>query len=470
MAAHRHALSVNHPVLDMPFSIDPARLDPVTLPALPDGTEFIDAFIIDINGNTIGKRLPADHVGKMAEKGVQFSSAALILDNIGQGQNPVGLGGDDGDPDGTAMPVPWTLKEVPWAKVPTAQCLLNMVESSTGQPLWFDARGILKSVIARCAEDGVRPVVACELEFYLVDPVRDSSGRLQPPTNPTTGGADRQSRNLSLQQVEDYQQFLGAVVDACKRQGLHAGSLVSEYGLGQFEINLEHLDDPLRAADEASLLRRIVKGVAHAQGHEATFMSKPFLDRPGSGFHVHLSLVDETGRNRFGAEGGETLLRSTIAGYQALMRESMGFFAPNFSAYRRYAPRLFAPMNRHWGYNNRSVAFRVPAAGGSARRIEHRVSGADASPHLVMAALLAAAHHGVTHSLVPTEPVTGNVGGERDPAFPGDLFSALDALEHGALLAEYMPHRFLQLYAQLKRNEFADVTAQIMPCEYDYYL
>jgi glutamine synthetase len=345
-----------------------------------------------------------------------------------------------------------------------------MREAATGAPLWFDPREILRAVIARCAEDGLRPVVACELEFYLLDAGRDALGRPRAPAVPATGEVERQHRNLSIQQVEDYQPFLHAVVEACKVQGLHPGSMVAEYGLGQFEINLEHLDDPLRAADEAALLRRIVKGVAHAQGREATFMSKPFTDRAGSGFHVHLSLIDAAGNNRFGAEDGEDLLRRTIAGYQELLRDSMGFFAPNFNAYRRYAPRLYAPMNRHWGYNNRSVAFRVPVSSGSSRRIEHRVAGADASPHLALAAILAAAHYGVVNDRPPTPPVTGNVGGERDPAFPVDMFSALDALEASTLLADYMPRRFLQLYAALKRNEFADMTAEVLPGEYDYYL
>jgi glutamine synthetase len=313
-------------------------------------------------------------------------------------------------------------------------------------------------------------VVACELEFYLLDAGRDAAGLIRSPTIPANGTPERQHRNLSVQQVEDYQPFLHAVAEACRAQGLRSGSLVAEYGLGQFEVNLEHLDDPVRAADEAVLLRRIVKGVAHAQGREATFMAKPFVDRTGSGLHVHLSLVDENGRNRFGMDDGEALLRSAVAGCQALMRESMGLFAPNFNSYRRFAPRLFAPMNRHWGYNNRSVAFRIPAVGGDARRIEHRVAGADANPHLVMAALLAAVHHGITDNLSPTDPATGNVGGERDPEFPRDMFSALDALESARLLSQYVPARFLKLYAELKRNEFDDMTAQVMPSEYDYYL
>ncbi len=447
-----------------------SHIDQNTSLILPEGTQFLDAFIVDINGNMIGKRLPAGHFPRVCDRGVQYSAAALILDSTGAGQNPIGLGGDDGDPDGSAFPLDWSLKPVPWARAPTAQCLLSMREAGTDEPLWFDTREILRSVIARCAADGLYPMVACELEFYLVEPGRAADGGLKPPVIPATNATERQHRNLSIQQVEDYQPFLHAVTEACRVQGLHHGSVVAEYGLGQFEINLEHIDDPLRAADEAALLRRIVKGVAHAQGREATFMSKPFADRAGNGFHVHLSLVDRAGRNRFGAEGGEALLGATIAGYQALMPESMGFFAPNFNAWRRYAPRLFAPMNRHWGHNNRSVAFRVPVSSGSSRRVEHRVAGADASPHLVLAAILAAAHHGITTGRAPTEPVTGNVGGERDLEFPADLFSALNALESASLLSDYVPRRFLQLYAELKRNEYADMTAEIMPAEYDYYL
>jgi glutamine synthetase len=437
---------------------------------LPGGADYLDAFIIDINGNAIGKRLPAVRYPDIVKSGVQFSQAALILDSTGQGQNAIGIGGDDADPDGTGYPLDWSLVPVPWARSPTMQCVLDMIEPVTRKPLWYDSRQILRAVIERCAADKLFPMVACELEFYLVDPIRDAHGRLRPPSVPATGAIDRESRNLSVQQVEDYQPFLNAVIEACKVQGVASGSIVAEYGPGQFEINLAHRSDPLRAADEAVLLRRIVKGVARAQGREATFMSKPFADRTGSGFHVHLSLVDELGLNRFGRDGGEVLLRSAIAGYQALLRPTMAFFAPNFSAYRRYAPRLYAPVNRHWGFNNRSVAFRIPVGDGSARRTEHRVAGADASPHLVMAAILAAMHHGVTNALTATEPVTGNVGGERDPECPADLFTALAACEAPGLLDAYIPRRFRQLYADLKRNEFADLMAEIVPREYDYYL
>src|SRR6185437_7538293 len=162
-------------------------------------------------------------------------------------------------------------------------------------------------------------------------------------------------------------------------------------------------------------------------GMEATFMPKPFLDQPGNGFHVHVSIADAAGTNRFGAAGGDELLRNAIAGMQALTLDCLAIFAPHFNAQRRYQS-VFVPRTLDWGYNNRSVAFRIPVSDGSSRRIEHRVAGADASPHLVMAAVLAAIHHGMTHKLPASEPVTNRVQGVL-PEFEAGLLHSLDRLE-----------------------------------------
>ena len=143
---------------------------------------------------------------------------------------------------------------------------------------------------------------------------------------------------------------------------------------------------------------RLVQGVARAAGCEATFIPKPFIEQPGSGFHLHVSITDAAGANRFGAPGGEALLRRAVAGMQALAGDSPALFAPHFNAHRRFQS-LFVPRAATWGFNNRSVAFRLPIAGPAARRIEHRIAGADASPHLVMAAVLAGILHGVEHGL-----------------------------------------------------------------------
>ena len=197
-------------------------------------------------------------------------------------------------------------------------------------------------------------------------------------------------------------------------------------------------------------------------------MAKPFMAEPGSGLHVHVSLVDEAGRNRFGAAGGEALLRQGIAGMQALMYDSMALYAPNFNSQRRFLGP-FVPTSRDWGRNNRSVAFRIPVGESEARRIEHRVAGADASPHLTLAGILAALLHGISNRLESTEPIDGRATDSDDADFPGDLIVALDRLEKSKLLAQYIPERYLQLYCQVKRGEYGELLENVFNREYDFY-
>jgi glutamine synthetase len=412
-----------------------------TAAGLPAGTRFVDAFVIDINGHARGKRLPARAWPGALRDGIGFSASALVLDARGNSQGPLGIGTVDGDPDGTADPVPGTLQPVPWSDHGVAQCLLGM------RDIWFDPRAILQAVIDRCRADGLHPVVSCELEFYLVPP-----DMREPPA----------AGHLCLQHVQDHADFLHGLHAALEAQNIPADTLVSEYGPGQFELNLRHTADPLLAADQAALQRRATVGVARAMGRRASFMAKPYAKHSGSGLHVHLSMTDAGGRNLFAGEGGEALLHGVIAGMQAFHAESMAIFSPSFSAYRRYRPGAFVSLSSSWGENSRAVAFRIPRSPVAARRIEHRVAAADASPHLVMATILAAAHYGITNRLSPMDP--------DHTSLPRTIFAALDALERGTLLSHYLPPRFLALFAAVKRAETDDLLADVTPIEHEFYL
>jgi len=429
--------------------------------------ESLDTCVIDFNANMSGKRLPVADAKKLFEDGVQFSSCALIADSRGLGQGALGLGKTDGDPDGTAWPLTGTICRVPWAQTPTAQVLCKMTEAAGGASMWHDPRVILSRVLADCYSAGLFPVVACELEFYLTDPQRDEHHRLQPAALPGRSNA-RRPANLSLDAVEEAAEFLDAVNRAASTQGLPVCGSVAEYGIGQYEVNLRHVDDPLLAADQAVLLKRLIKGVARSLGMDATFMAKPYADQPGSGLHIHTSLVDADGHNRFGSPEGNSLLEHAVAGVQALMYDSMGFFAPNFNAQRRYLG-AFVPTSLDWAHNNRSVAFRVPVSNADGRRLEHRVAGADASPHLTMAAVLAGVLHGITHQLRPSKPLEGKSVKGTDPKFPGDLLMALERLESSTLLKKYFSAKYLHVYAHVKRGEYHELIEDVLVREYDFY-
>lgn len=433
----------------------------------PESEGYIDAFAIGLTGQVYGKREPARARRRLIEDGMTMAAATLLYDCRGANPAADGPGAADGDPDALgrviAGPVP-----VPWAKLPTEQVLLELVEPATGERLWYDPRKILADVVARLAADGLRPVVACELEFYLVAPERTPEGAVVPASLRRTGAPPRSKGNFSLAMVEEYADLIDAIDAAARAQDVPAGTAVSEYGPGQFEINLGHCDDPVAAADHAVLLRRIVRGVARARGDDATFMAKPFPDQPGSGMHAHVSLLGADGANLMAGEG--SLLPHAVAGLQRTLCEGFGFFLPNFSAYRRLQPGMFVPLDDSWGNNNRSVAFRIPVGPDSARRIEHRVAAADASPHLVLAAVLAGLHAGIANRWSPgAETVARTANGDGAPV-PRNLVAALDALAAAPILADYIPRRFLDLYRDNRMGEFEALFAAPSRVEYDFYL
>lgn len=434
-------------------------------------TEFLDPLVADLCGTFRTKRVPVDQAAKLFRHGVEMPYALHLIDVTGDSCDPCGIGIGNGAPDGTAVPIPGTLVPVPWAERPSAQVLLTFFEEG-GTRSRADPRWVLAGVLERYRAVQLRPVAAIEYEFFLIDRERDSRGRPQPPIRP--GGTVRESGSQPYlaDDLDAYAPILGAIREACRAQGIAVTTAISEFAPGQFEINLQHSADVLRVADEAALFRRVVRAVARRHGVEATFMPKPYPDQTGSGMHVHFSLLDQNGRNLFddGSAAGSPLLRSAIGGMAATMREAMLIFAPSFTSFRRFAANAFVPVNATWGCNNRSVAFRVPSGPGEARRIEHRVAGADANPYLVLAAVLAGALHGIEARLDPGPPSVGNVCTAIDPAIPLNVPAALQAMRAASVLPQWLGASYLELYAAVKEGEYAKFMGEMFPREYAWYL
>lgn len=440
------------------------------LKKFPD-TQYVDAFISDVCGIVRGKRIPVEDAAKIWQAGVQMPFCLYFLDVTGEDLDPGNRSGSRGDPDGTAWPVPGTLQNVPWAAVPTAQVLLTMPDQAE-VPYRVDPRQVLADLLARFKQRGLTPMVAVELEFYLADRQRGLEGAPLPPLSPATGLPDRTCHLYSIAGLDLYGAFIRDVAAAAKAQTIPASTAITENAPGQFEINLNHTPDALAAADDAILLKRVIREIAKRHNFEATFMAKPFLDRAGSGMHVHCSLLDDRGRNVFddGSDIGSDLLRQAVAGLAASMGEAMAFFGPNLNSYRRYQPGSLVPMAPTWGLNNRTVAFRIPLSGGKARRIEHRIAGADANPYLAVAAILAGMLHGVEKKLTPPAIADGDVSRSRDAKIPFTLPAALDRLAAAKILPDYLGAAYLAYYVDAKRAELEKFQRRISQQEYEWYL
>jgi glutamine synthetase len=434
-------------------------------------TEFLDPLVVDLCGGFRAKRTPIDQAAKLFSQGVEMPYALHLIDVTGDCCDPLGIGIGNGAPDGTARPIAGTLAPVPWSERPAAQVLLTFFEAD-GKRSRADPRWVLEGVLERYRAAKLRPVAALEYEFYLIDRARDGAGHPQPPLRPGSGVRESGNQPYLVDDLDAYGQILGEIRDSCLAQNIAVTTAISEFAPGQFEINLQHRDDILRVADEAALFRRVVKAVARRHGMEATFMPKPYANQTGSGQHVHFSLLDESDRNVFddGTAAGSATLRAAIGGLAATMREAMLIFAPSFTSFRRFGANFFVPVNATWGYNNRSVAFRVPSGPAAARRIEHRIAGADANPYLVLAAVLAGALHGIDGKLDPGPPSEGNVCITIDPDLPLTVPSALQALRGARILPSWLGAEYLALYAAVKEGEYAKFMGETFEREYAWYL
>jgi glutamine synthetase len=276
---------------------------------------------------------------------------------------------------------------------------------------------------------------------------------------------------LSLDELEGLEPVFAGIEAAARAQGIPTDTLITEHGPGQFEINLWHQADALRAADQAVLFKRAVKGCARAHGLVASFMAKPFGHAAGSGMHVHLSLLDRAGRNVFddGAEGSD-VLRHAVAGLCATMADFTAIFAPNPNSFRRLRPGAFAPTAPTWGHENRTVAVRIPHAGGPARRLEHRVAGADVNPHLALAAILAGALHGIEQRLEPPAPVVGCAYGGGRERLPESQAAALRAFEASAVAMEHLGPDMVRIFASAKWQEHERLAGIVPAAEHAAYL
>ena len=432
---------------------------------------LVELFLIDSNGVPRGKLLHRDELLAIYRDGRPLPSTILGLTINGEDVEETGLVWEVGDADCWSYPLAGSLCLQPWRTQPTGQVQVSMHPEQGRPASHADPRHVLARVVEALQADGYQPVMAAELEFYLLDRREDSQAEPQ-PARQDNGLRPQSVQVYGVYELEQQQAFLDDLYAACEAQGLPLRTAISEYAPGQLELTLEHRFDALQAMDEAVRYKRLVKGVAHRHGKQACFMAKPFAARAGNGLHLHVSLADAAGRNLFASEhpAGTPLLRQALAGMQATLLESLALFCPHANSFRRFQAHSYAPLNCSWGVNNRTVSLRIPGGPPASRHIEHRICGADANPYLAAAAVLAGAHLGLRERLDPGEPVTGNSYAQDQPALPCDWLSALDSLEASAWARQALGADYLRVYLAIKREEYRQFMAEVGEQDWRWYL
>lgn len=404
----------------------------------------------DLNGQMRGKRVPADYAAKFETGAARLPLSVLNVDITGADIENSPLVFESGDADGPCLPTARGPVPMPWLATPSELHPMWMF-TDAGDPFEGDPRHALDAVLKRFAARGWQVIAATELEFYLVEE-RDGV-----PVAPMRPGS---TRRLSGAEINDlaaldaFEAFFTDLYAGCEAMGIPAQTAISEAGVGQFEVNLNHAE-AMRCADDTWLFKALVRGLARQHGMAASFMAKLREGDAGNGMHVHFSVVDDSGRNVFddGSDQGAELLRHAVAGCLEAMHDSTLIFAPHANSYDRLVPGAHAPTAICWAYENRTAALRIPGGPAPARRIEHRVAGGDINPYLMLAVVLGAALNGIEDEAQPPAPITGNAYDQPLPQLAPSWDAAITAFEASPHIARILPAILIRNLVLTKRQE-----------------
>ncbi|MDX1733696.1 MAG: glutamine synthetase family protein [Halioglobus sp.] len=427
----------------------------------------IEALLPDCNGVMRGKWVPRHKLAKIFDGELKLPKTALSLDVWGRDVEELVFA--SGDADGICRPVEGSLMPTPWAAGGQhGQVMLSMFNAD-GSPYMGDPRHVLKQVLARFKAAGWQPVVAAELEFSLV--TWDES--VPAHTCPTpAGGGPVGGNTYGLDVLNHHQGMMEDLRLACEVQDLPFDGVVKESAASQYEINMQHVDNPVLAAKQIMMMKRLIKGVATKHGLIASFMPKPFEEESGNGMHIHCSVLDENNVNIFddGTERGSALLQNAIGGCLLNMADCIAIFAPSYNGYRRFQPGAHAPTFPSWGYENRTVAVRVPAGSQAARRLEHRVAGSDANPYLVFAVLLSAILDGIEQNISPGDPISGDGYAQEENTLPVYMPDAVKLFSDSDFIRNSLGSELQRIFTLTKEQEMEEFRRRITLLEYQSYL
>jgi glutamine synthetase len=427
----------------------------------------IEALLPDCNGVMRGKWLPRHKLAKIFDGELKLPKTALSLDIWGRDVEELVFA--SGDADGICRPVEGSLLPTPWSpEGHHGQVMLSMFDAD-GTPYLGDPRHVLKQVLTRFQEAGLTPVVAAELEFSLV--MWDESSPLHTCPSPV-GGSPVGGNTYGLDVLNHHQGMMEDLRLACELQDLPFDGVVKESAPSQYEINMIHVDNPVLAAKQIMMMKRLIKGVAAKHNLIASFMAKPFEDEAGNGMHVHCSVLDENGANIFddGTDKGSPLLHNAIGGCLLNMADSVAIFAPSYNAYRRFTRGCHAPTFPSWGYENRTVAVRVPAGTHSARRLEHRAAGSDTNPYLMFAVLLSAVLDGIEQNLSPGDPIVGDGYTQEEATLPVYMPDAVRMFSESDFIRNSLGEELQRIFTLTKQQEIEEFRKRVTLLEYQSYL
>lgn len=416
----------------------------------------VECLVPDMSGIARGKILPREKfIQGYADRGMRVPEAIFIQTVTGDFVWESEIVSEM-NRDIYLWPDPNTMRFVPWytdQSAPVAQVICD-AHYLDDKPVDFAPREVLKRVLRAYDKAGLKPIVAPELEFYFVKKNLDPDYPLEPPTG-LSGRQESGRQAYGIEAANEFDPIVEDIYAFCEASKIDIDTMAHEAGAAQMEINFNH-GDPLELADQVFMFKRTVRQAALRHGIYATFMAKPHQNQPGSAMHIHQSIVDKvTGKNIFVTESGRNSkkLMNYLGGLQRYVPAAMPLFAPNVNSYRRISPYTDAPINVHWGVDNRTVGMRIPKSSPQSRRVENRVPGVDCNPYLAIAATLACGYLGMKEKLEPTREIEGDAY-KLAFSLPRHIFEAMNKLSYAKSLKELLGERFVKVFGEVRYYEY----------------
>jgi glutamine synthetase len=410
-----------------------------------NNVKHVQSLISDHTGIARGKIFPVNKF--INEGGCRLAETILLMSttgNLAKDELLLSLA-DPRDIDMILKPDANACYLIPWAKEPTAM-IIHDCFTQDGADSKLSPRSLLKKVIALYEAEGLKAIVAPEMELYFAETNNDPNLPLTPPTG-KSGRMEIGRQSFGIDAVSEFEPILQDIYAWAKLQNLSLDIVVHEEGRAQFEFNFDH-GDPLKLADQVFVFKRTVKAAAEKHGITATFMAKPISGQPGSAMHIHQSIVSiETGKNIFANEDNEGFSEAFhhyIGGLQQYTSQVMPMYAPNVNSYRRFLAQETSPVNVHWGIENRTVGLRIPNAPKQAKRVENRIPGADANPYLAIAATLICGYIGMMEKIESSPETTIKANKTLNDNLPLSIEPALHSMLKSEVIKKYLGEDFVE--------------------------
>lgn len=375
-------------------NLDPAQIARIEEIIAQHGVKYLYYQFVSINGRVLAKVVPATHLRRNLEKGVQFHGTAIA--DLTSDRNGKLMGGGAQAEEFTALPDADTFAVLPWDnEIGRFFCRVyrraDRVEAP-GTPHPLDSRGLLRRTHAAFTErTGLELRSGTEPEMSWIGEGVDVVSR--PGVSPAYHGLTLDQMRPVFKRVISYAQALG--LDMVEGDYEDNGQLELNWMFDRAEVT----------ADRLTTYRQICRQVARELGVVASFMPKPFTGVMGNGCHHNVSLWrgDE---NVFADPAVRELhvtetARHALGGMLQHAAGSMMVMASTVNSYKRYSDvGLFAPTGVDWGLDNKSCSVRVSAIG----RLEYKIPDASVNPYLSHTLLLAAMEKGLAERIDPGQP------------------------------------------------------------------